>query len=84
MKLENEKLKESLRSIKELHKDQLQIKEGLISDQNLAIKSLKSKVKTLENSLEKLNSKFSDFQLQSVSNIAKLEHKKELIEIKEK
>ena len=84
MKLENEKLKESLRSTKVLHKDQLRIKEGLITDQNSTIKSLKSKVKTLENSLEKLNSKFSDFQRQSVSNIAKLEHKKELIEIKEK
>ena len=48
------------------------------------IKSLQRKISALEKSEAKITTQFAEFQHQSVSNIAKLEHKKELIEIKEK
>ena len=83
-KLENDKLKESLRSNEALHKDQLRIKDVLIIDQNSTIKSLNVIIINLEKIIKKLSSKFVDYQLQSASNLAKLEWKKELIEIKEK
>ena len=83
-KLENDKLKETISSTNALHNDQLQIKEVLISDQNSTIKSLNTKILNLEKIIKKLNSKFVDYQHQSASNLAKLECKKELIEIKEK
>ncbi len=66
--LENDKLKESLRSTKALHKDQLQIKEVLISDQNSTIKSLNGKIINLEKTIKKLSSKFVDYQQQSAFN----------------
>lgn len=37
----------------------------------------------MEKSLEKVQSKFTDFQQQSAPNVAKAEHKKELIKIKD-
>ena len=83
-KLENDKLKDTIKSTKAQHKDQLRIKEILISDQNSTIKSLNAKIINLEKTVEKLNSKFVDYQHQSASNLAKLECKKELIVIKEK
>ena len=69
-KLENDKLKDTIRSTKALHKDQLQIKEVLISDQNSTIKSLNAKIINLEKTTEKLNSKFVNYQHQSASNSA--------------
>lgn len=83
-KLENDKLKDTIKSTKAQHKNQLRIKEILISDQNSTIKSLNAKIINLEKTVEKLNSKFVDYQHQSASNLAKLECKKELIVIKEK
>ena len=83
-KLENDKLKENLRSLKILHKEQLRLNTARLSDQNLTIKSLQRKTSALEKSEAKITTQFAEFKHQSVSNIAKLEHKKELIEIKEK
>jgi len=83
-KLENEKMKENLKSLKILHKEQLRLNTSRISDQNSTIKSLQRKITALEKSEAKTSARFAEFQRQSVSNIAKLEHKKELIEIKEK
>ncbi len=60
------------------------MKDSRIIEQNSTIKTLKNKVNTLEKSLAKLNSKFTIFQCKSVTNIVHLEHKKELIEIKDK
>ena len=82
-KLENEKLKESLRSLKILHRDQLKLKDVRISDINSTIKTLKNRITILEKSEAKLQSKFVDFHRQSSSNTAKMEHKKELIHIKQ-
>ena len=83
-RLENSKLKENLRSLKVLHKEQLRLKDSRISDQNLTIKSLQRKISALEKSEAKVTAKFADFQRQSAANIVKMEHKKELFEIKEK
>ena len=60
------------------------MKDGRISELNATIKSLKAKINGLEKSLERLQSKFTNFQRQSATDIAKLQHKKELIEIKDK
>ena len=81
-KLENDKLKENLRSLKILHKEQLRLNTARLSDQNSTIKSLQRKISALEKSEAKITTQFAEFQRQSVLNIAKLEHKKELIEIK--
>ena len=75
-KLDNEKLKDTIKSIKALHKDQIQMKDVRISELNSTIKSIKTKLKGQKKSLEKLHSKVADFQCQSATNIAKLEHKK--------
>ena len=83
-KLENDKLKENIRSLKILHKEQLRLNTARLSDQNSTIKSLQRKISALEKSEAKITTQFAEFQRQSVSNIAKLEQKKELIEIKEK
>jgi len=82
-KLDNEKLKETIKSIKVLHKDQIRMKDVRISELNATIKSMKTKLKDQEKSLEKVNSKFVAFQRQSATSMAKLEHKKELMEIKD-
>ena len=82
-KLENEKLKENIKSLKILHKEQLRLNTARLSDQNLTIKSLQRQISALEKSEAKITTQFAEFQRQSVSNIAKLEHKKELIEIKD-
>ena len=81
-RLEVEKLKESLKSSKLLHKDQLQLKETQIVDQNSTIKSMKAKIRQLEKTLSTLESKFATFQCKAASNIAKLENKRELFEVK--
>ena len=70
-KLENKKLKETVKSMKILHKDQLSMKDSRITEQNWIIKILKSRVNTLEKSLEKLNNKSTDFQRKSATNIAR-------------
>ena len=59
------------------------MKDGRISGLNATIKSLNTKINGLEKSLERLQSKFATFQCQSATDIAKLQHKKELIEIKD-
>ena len=82
-KLENNKIKENMKSLKTLHKDQLKLKDARIADLNSTIKSLKTKITTLEKSEAKLQSNFVDFQRQSSTNMAKLEHRKELFHIKE-
>ena len=82
-KLECEKLKERLHSCKTLHKEQIQMKDGRISDQQATIKSQKSKINNLEKSLSKLQSQFNDFQRQSALDIAKVSRQKELIEIRD-
>ena len=83
-KLDNEKLKETIKSINALHKDQVRMKDGRISELNATIKSLNTKITGLEKSLEGLQSKFTNFQRKSATDMAKLQHKKELIEIKDK
>ena len=82
-KLDNEKLKETIKSIKTLHRDQIRMKDARISKLNSTIKSLKTIVNGLEKSLDRLQFKFMNFQRQSATNITKLQHKKELIEIKD-
>ena len=82
--LENNKLKENMRSMKTLHKDQLRLKDTRISDQDSTIKSLKVKLKSVEKSEASLQAKLINFQQQSIVTLAKKEHKKELIEIREK
>ena len=76
LKLDNEKMKETIKSIKTLHRDQIRMKDGRISELNATTKSLKTKVNGMEKSLERLQSKFATFQHQSATNIAKLQHKK--------
>ena len=83
-KLENNKLKENLKSIKTLHKDQLHLKDARISDLNSTIESLRAKLKNVEKSEANLQAKLFNFQQQSIATVAKKDHKKELIEIKEK
>lgn len=83
-KLENEELKESLKSLKILHRDQLKLKNVRIYDINLTIKTLKNRITILEKQEAKCQSKFVEFCCQSSANTAKEEHKKELIHIKEK
>ena len=83
-RLEIEKLKESLKSTKILHKDQLQLKDTQIVEQNSCTKSLKVQIRQLEKSLASVESKFTAFQRKAASNIAKLENKRELFEVKEK
>ena len=82
-KSDNEKLKETIKSIKVLHKDLIWNKDVRISELNATIKSKKTKLKGHEKSLEKFNSKFAGFQRQSANSMAKLEHKKEPMEIKD-
>ena len=60
------------------------MKDGRINELNMTIKSLKTKITGLENSLEKHHGKFNTFQCQSSTEIAKLQHKKELTAIKDK
>ena len=48
-----------------LRKEQLRRKEVKIADQNSTIKSQRTKIKNLEKSLSKLESKFNNFQCQS-------------------
>ncbi len=55
-KLESDKLKESLKSCRTLHMEQIQMIDVRISDQQATIKSLKSKINTLKKSLSKLQS----------------------------
>ena len=74
-KLENDKLKENLKSLKILHKEQLRLNTARLSDQNSTIKSLQRKISALEKSEAKITTQFVEFQCQSVSNIAKLENK---------
>ena len=81
--LEVEKLKESLKSSRILHKEQLQLKEARIADQNSTIRSMKVKIHHLEKTLSRLESKFATFQRKAASDIAKLERKNELYEVKE-
>ena len=83
-KLENDKLKENIRSLKILHKEQLRLNTARLSDQNLTIKSLQRKISALGKSEAKIATQFAEFQRQSVSNIAKLEQKKELTFVLEK
>ena len=73
-----------MKSMKTLHKDQLHLKDARISDQNLTIKSLRVKLKTVKKSETSLQAKLFKFQQQSIATLAKKEHKKELIEIREK
>ena len=61
----NDKLKESLKSSKILHKTLLKIKDVKLAAKNLTIKSLESKINDLENSLTKLRAKFNEFQHQA-------------------
>ncbi len=81
-KLDNNKLKENIKSLKILHKDQLKLKDARIADLNSTIKSFKSKITALEKSEAKLQAKFVDFQRQLSRNMAKLEYRKELFHIK--
>ena len=60
------------------------MKDGRITELNATIKSLNTKINGLEKSLESLQSKFTNFQRKSATDIAKLQHKKELIEIKDR
>ena len=83
-KLDNTKLKENLKSIKILHKDQLRLKDARITDLNSTIKSLRVKLKTVEKTEANLQAKLFNFQQHSIATLAKREHKKELIEIREK
>ena len=51
----------------------------LISDRNSTIKSLQRKISAIEKAEAKISSRFAEFQRQSEANIARLEHKKDLI-----
>ena len=82
--INNEKLKESIKSMKVFHQDQIRTKDGRVNEQNSTIKSLKSKANALEKSLLKLNYKFTECQRKSATDIAELEYKREIIEIKDK
>ena len=53
-KLENDNLKENLKSLKILHKEQLRLNTARISDQNSTIKSLQRKISALEKSEAKM------------------------------
>ena len=81
--LEAEKLKGTLKHAKMLHKEQLQLKEARIVDQNATIKSIKAKNRQLEKTLTSLENKFAAFQRKAASDISKLERKRELFEVKE-
>ena len=82
-RLEVERLKESLKLSKTLHKEQLHMKDARIAEQNSTIKTMKAKVRQLEKSLTSVESKFTAFQRKAASNIAKLGNKRELFEVKE-
>ena len=84
MKLENSKLNENMKTMKTLHRDQLRLKNTRIFDQNSTIKSIRAKLKTVEKSETSLQAKLFNFQQQSIATLAKKDHKKELIEIREK
>ena len=71
-KLENKKLKESVKAMKILHQDQFKNKDARIADDNSTIKSLKSKITVLENLEARVQSKFVNFQRQSSTNNAKI------------
>ena len=60
------------------------MKDARIVEQNSTIKSQKTKINNLQKSLSRLESKFNEFQRQSVSNLANIEPKKELMEMKDK
>ena len=77
-KLEDNKLKENMRSIKTLHKDQLRLKDARISNQDSTIKSLRAKLKAVEKSEASLQAKLFNFQQQSIATLTKKKHKKEL------
>ena len=70
--------------MKTLRRDQLRLKDALISDQNATIKSLRAKLKIVEKLETSLQAKLFNFQQQSIATLAKKEHKKELVEIREK
>ena len=61
-KLGNKKLKDTIKSMKVLRKDQICMKDARINELNSTIKTWKSKVTSLEKSLAKDNTKFNDFQ----------------------
>ena len=84
LKLEIDKLKESLKSCRTLHREQIQMKDGRISDQQATIRSQNSKTNTLKKSLSKLQLQFNDFQHQSAVDLVKLSRQKELVEIRDK
>ena len=60
------------------------MKDARIVEQNSCIKSLKVQIRQLEKSLASVESKFTAFQRKAASNIAKLEIKRELFEVKER
>ena len=70
--------------MKTLHRDQLRLKDAQISDQNSTIKSLRAKLKTVEKLEANLQAKLFNFQQQTIANLAKKDHKKESVEIREK
>ena len=80
IKLDNEKLKEKIKTNKTLHKDQIWMKDVRISELILTIKSMKTKLKGQDKSQDKFLSKFAVLQRQSAINIAKLDHKRDLME----
>ena len=82
-RLELDKVKESLRSTKVLHRDQLRMKDARIVELNSTIKTMKAKIRQLEKTLASTESKFTAYQRKAASNIAKLENKRELFEVKE-
>ena len=75
-KLENNKLKENVRSTKTLHKDQLQLKDARIPDQDSTIKSLRVKLKSVEKSEASPQAKLINFQQQSIATLARRSIKK--------
>ena len=61
------------------------MKEARIMEQNSTIISMKARICQLEKTLATLESKFTSFQHKKpASNIAKLENKRELFEVKKK
>ena len=83
-KLENNNLKESMKTMKTIPRDKLCLNGACISDQNSTIKSLRAKLKTVKKSETSPQAKLFNFQQQSIATLAKKELKKELIEIREK
>lgn len=66
-RLENNKLKENIKSIKTLHKDQLRLKNARIL--NSTINSLRAKLKTVKKSEANLQASLFNFQQQSIANV---------------